>query len=128
MHDRGLTSMASRKNLAKNEGKISVSLRVGDEIGDVQLGVLYVGYVDEGHKELELNMLQQNDLMTHVNEWMADILGGMGVDFEATLQGETPGSSPRPLALMETAARLESSLTPSVQAPVEVARKVQIES
>jgi hypothetical protein len=69
-----------RIKLDRDEGNISVTILPGDRLGDLCVNVQFEG--KSGERELCLQ--EQDMLLQHASEWLADLLDEFGCDFEAS--------------------------------------------
>jgi hypothetical protein len=70
-------------------------------------------------------MSGQNDLLIKGSEWLRDLLGNLGADFEVAIDAEPCPKAVTPLRLTDAVARLEGTV--EVEGQAEVGRRIQVE-
>lgn len=73
-----------REGIPRGDGKISISIEPGDELGDLSLNVQFEGK----RGDYDFCMENHNQLLLHVSEWMNEFLKELDSDFEFILESK----------------------------------------
>lgn len=90
-----------RAQIPVGQGKISVTIQPGDELGDISLNVQFEGT----RGAYDFCLKNHNELLFHVSEWMKEFLENLDADFDITIE-----SKPCP----KTANRVELDLAAQI--------------
>ncbi|HEX3045584.1 MAG TPA: hypothetical protein VHY08_12570 [Bacillota bacterium] len=107
VHDKRLEMPLVRKGLRGEDGEICLGVHAGDELGDISIAIQFEGPMDTGNGEPDLCMKGQNALLLQASEWLSDIFGQFGVEFEGVIEAEPCPKATTTLVIQEAAQILE---------------------
>lgn len=101
MVNRDIEKPEHREKIPEGQGDISITIQIGEELGEISFNVQFEGR--RGDYDFCIN--QHNDLLLHVNEWIADLYGELAAEFEARIE-----SDPCPITERRVAVALASEV------------------